>query len=49
MKDIFFGVPAQLGREGLVKIIEYDLNEDERQELNNSAAHVAETTAALKI
>jgi malate dehydrogenase len=48
-KGIFFGVPAQLGRAGLVKVIEYNLNESEQKALENSAAHVAETTAALKI
>lgn len=41
-KDIFFGVPAQLGREGLEKVFEYDLNEEEIERLNNSASHVAE-------
>ena len=49
LKHIFFGVPAQLGRTGLVKVIEYDLNESERAALEKSAAHVAETTAALEI
>ena len=48
-KGIFFGVPAQLGRGGLVKVIEYNLNDNEQKALANSAAHVAETTAALKI
>lgn len=46
---IFFGVPAQLGRKGLEKIIEYDLNEAETAELNESAKHVAESIAELKI
>lgn len=49
LKDIFFGVPAQLGRTGLVKIIEYTLNDSERKALEQSAAHVAETTAALQV
>ena len=48
-KDIFFGVPAQLGRSGLVKVIEYDLNDEEQKALEASASAVAETTAALKI
>ncbi len=46
---IFFGVPAQLGRKGLEKIIEYELNEAETAELNESAKHVAESIAELKI
>ncbi|MDH5606830.1 MAG: malate dehydrogenase [Anaerolineae bacterium] len=39
---IFFGVPAQLGRKGLEKVIEYELNADEQAELDNSAGEVKE-------
>lgn len=46
---IFFGVPAQLGRTGLEKVVEYDLNAEERKALQASAARVKETTAALAI
>lgn len=49
LNDIFFGVPAQLGRKGLEKVIEYKLNDDEKAMLDNSAAEVRELTAALKI
>ena len=48
-EGIFFGVPAQLGRDGLEKVIEYSLNEKEQQALEASAEHVRETIAALKI
>jgi malate dehydrogenase len=48
LKDIFFGVPVQLGKNGLEKVIEYDLNKEETAALNDSAKHVAETTATLK-
>ena len=48
-EGIFFGVPAQLGREGLEKVIEYALNEEEQEALDASAAHVRETIEALKI
>jgi len=48
-EGIFFGVPVQLGRIGLEKIIEYDLDEAEKQALSTSAGHVSETIAALKI
>jgi len=48
-EGIFFGVPVQLGRIGLEKIIEYDLDEAEKQALSTSAGHVRETIAALKI
>lgn len=47
LKDIFFGVPVKLGRNGIEKIIEYDLNAEEKAALLNSAAAVQETTDAL--
>ena len=46
-KDIFFGVPAQLGRGGLEKVLEYELDEEEMAALEASAKHVAENIAAL--
>ncbi|HUV28430.1 MAG TPA: malate dehydrogenase [Anaerolineales bacterium] len=48
LHDIFFGVPVQLGREGMVKIVEYHLNDQEQAALNNSADAVSQTIAALK-
>jgi len=48
-QGIFFGVPAQLGRGGLEKVLEYTLSEDEQQALQASADHVRETIEALKI
>lgn len=48
LKDIFFGVPVQLGRQGLEKIIEYDLDEEEKAALNKSAAAVSESITILK-
>jgi malate dehydrogenase len=48
LKDIFFGVPVQLGRQGVVKIIEYQLNDQEQAALNNSAEAVNQTVEALK-
>jgi malate dehydrogenase len=48
LKDIFFGVPVQLGRQGVVKIIEYQLNDQEQAALNNSAEAVSQTVVALK-
>jgi malate dehydrogenase len=48
LKDIFFGVPVQLGRRGLVKIWEYDLNEEETGELQKSAESVRQTILALE-
>ena len=48
LKDIFFGVPAQLGRNGLVKVIEYSLNKEEKTMLDKSAAEVKQSTAGIK-
>jgi len=49
MRGIFFGVPVQLGRKGVEKIIEYDLNQDERHALERSANHVRQVIASLSI
>jgi malate dehydrogenase len=48
-EGIFFGVPAQLGRGGLEKVIEYSLSDEEQKALEASAEHVRETIAALKL
>ena len=45
---IFFGVPAQLGADGLEKVIEYDLNDEEQEALEASAEHVHQTIKGLK-
>jgi malate dehydrogenase len=49
LKDIFFGVPAQLGKTGLVKVIEYDLNAEEKTMLEKSAAEVIASMAGLSV
>jgi malate dehydrogenase len=46
LDGIFFGVPAQLGRKGLEKVLEYDLDESEMAELKQSANEVYETVSA---
>jgi malate dehydrogenase len=48
LRDIFFGVPVQLGRAGVVKIVEYQLNDQEKAALDYSANAVSQTLAALK-
>ncbi len=48
LKDIFFGVPVQLGRQGVEKIVEYKLSGDEQAALEKSARGVAENIAKLK-
>ncbi len=47
LKDIYFGAPAQLGANGVEKIIEYDLNDEEMAALKQSAEGVAANTAKL--
>lgn len=47
LKDMFFGVPVQLGRGGLEKIVEYDLEADEKAALEKSAAAVKESIQVL--
>ena len=48
LNDIFFGVPVMLGRGGMEKIIEYELDADEKVAFTKSAAAVKETHEALK-
>ncbi|MCS7246810.1 MAG: malate dehydrogenase [Anaerolineales bacterium] len=48
LHDLYFGVPAQLGRSGVEKVIEYPLTESEKEALKRSAASVAENIAKLK-
>jgi malate dehydrogenase len=48
LQDIFFGVPVQLGRAGIVNIQEYRLDETETASLRKSAEAVGQTIAALR-
>jgi malate dehydrogenase len=48
LSDMFFGVPVMLGRSGVEKIIEYQLDDEEKAMLQKSAAAVKETHEALK-
>lgn len=48
LSDIFFGVPVQLGRGGVEKIVEYKLSETEMDALKKSAQGVAENITKLK-
>lgn len=47
LKDMFFGVPVQLGRQGIEKIVEYKLDESEEAMVRKSAEAVRQTTDAL--
>lgn len=48
LSDLFFGVPVQLGRSGIEKVIEYDLSAEELAAFQKSAQGVAENIAKLK-
>ena len=48
-RGIFFGVPVQLGRSGLEKIVEVRLSEAEAKALEVSAGKVREAIEALKL
>jgi malate dehydrogenase len=48
LKDIFFGVPTQLGQNGVEKVIEYKLSKPEMEALHKSAVGVVESIAKLK-
>jgi malate dehydrogenase len=48
LKDMYFGVTVMLGGNGMEKIIEYKLNDDEKAMFEKSAAAVKETHDALK-
>jgi malate dehydrogenase len=47
MKDIYLGVPVKLGKAGIEEIIELQLNEKERSELEGSATAVREVMGVL--
>jgi malate dehydrogenase len=49
LKDIYFGVPAQLGRSGVEKVVEYNLNEEEMTALQKSAQGVVENITKLQL
>ncbi len=48
MTDMYFGVPVMLGRKGVEKIVEYELDAEEQELLQKSAAAVKDTHEALK-
>lgn len=48
LKDIFLGVPVKLGKEGIVQVLELDLNKDEMALLNTSAEHVKKVMAVYE-
>jgi malate dehydrogenase len=49
LKDICFGVPVVLGRNGVERIIEIELNDEEKAALQRSADLIRSTMAHLKL
>lgn len=47
-RDIFLGVPVLIGKNGVERIIEIELTEEERAALDSSAEHVREGVETLK-
>ncbi len=48
MRDLYIGVPCMLGENGIERVIEVELDGEERAALESSAEHVRSTVAALK-
>ncbi len=48
VNDVYLGAPVILGKAGIEKIIELDLNEQEREMLESSRSHVLEVMAVLE-
>lgn len=48
-KDIYFGTPAVINRQGVSKIIELELNDTEKKELDASIKVIQESINSLKI
>lgn len=49
LKDVYCGVPAKLGREGLKEVVEISLTPDQKAALQLSAEHVRENCAKLSL
>jgi malate dehydrogenase len=49
LKEAYVGVPVKLGKNGVEQIYELALNESERKMLQESAQHVRESIAKLKM
>jgi malate dehydrogenase len=47
LNDMFFGVPVQIGRNGLERIVEYELDADEKAAMEKSAAAVRESIQVM--
>ena len=48
LKDIYMGVPVMLGKDGVEKVVEIEISDEEKTALHNSAKEVEEGIAGLK-
>ncbi len=48
IRDLYVGVPAMLGKDGVQKVVEIELNDQEKGALKNSAKAVEELVAVMK-
>jgi len=49
LNGIYFGVPVKLGGQGVEKVVELDLNDDEKELVRTSAKAVSESIEAMKL
>jgi malate dehydrogenase len=49
LKDLYFGVPVKLGAQGVEKVVELDLDDDEMKLVRTSAAAVRKSIEELKL
>ncbi len=49
LKDVYVGVPARLGRQGIKEVVELALTPEEKAALHTSAEHVRENCARLNL
>ncbi len=49
IKDLFIGVPAVIGRDGIEKVIEVKLSEQEKAQFNQSVGAVKDLVASIKL
>ena len=47
IEGVYFGVPVSIGAGGVERVIEVDLNEKEKQEMDVSVGHVCELITAM--
>ncbi len=49
IKDVYCGVPAKLGKNGITEVVELELTDAEQKALNKSAEHVRENCAKINL